>query len=404
MTNTTNAVEKYECCDEFIERRRSDDYEYAAGSYDELMHEVMAMEENSTWIPGVITNKITVHDTPLPLAVPEMAEQLGMPEDILGETADNTGTHVFVNYGGKNYCVRRCGMTSLYDAAKLNGSALGRMEPWRLADTLNNGLAVARGSTLMLERYGKAAAFHSDSAGGYMIMPISELLQITDETLRNRFGNTIFISGYNSHEYTSCMWYLTGAKQRIMDQYVTVVARNGGSHHKLDFTPAIRFSASDTAASSAMLVPYFMLSKRVGFRLCDGVAVRHERKTRGQEGIEAFREKANEVWAKMDETTEALEALCKHQIYNWENCIISICKKLGISKKYGEYARADAERYAQNEPCVSANDIYLSMVQMLDYAVQLNASSTTMTLLEEAIAKIVRIDWDEHDVGGTVAW
>ncbi len=53
---------------------------------------------------------------------------------------------------------------------------------------------------------------------------------------------------------------------------------------------------------------------------------------------------------------------------------------------------------------ISAHDLYLAMTEVLSEAERCDASQKVVTKLEEALAKIVRTDFSEDDVSGTVAW
>ena len=53
---------------------------------------------------------------------------------------------------------------------------------------------------------------------------------------------------------------------------------------------------------------------------------------------------------------------------------------------------------------MTAHDLYLCMTEVIAEAENCNASETVLRNLEEAIARIPRMDWAEHDVGGIVSW
>ena len=50
------------------------------------------------------------------------------------------------------------------------------------------------------------------------------------------------------------------------------------------------------------------------------------------------------------------------------------------------------------------HDIYLSMTECVGLAKQAGASASTLVNIEEAIAKVMSLDWKSFDVGGVVAW
>lgn len=277
------------------------------------------------------------------------------------------------------------------------------MTPYLFAETINNGLTVAKGSTLMLMRYGKASALHSNADGGYQVMPISELLKITIDMIQRRFGTGDFIQGYNSHGYTSAVWELPDAQQKILSLYEKALS-GIGSRYPINFMPAIRFASSDTAASCASLEPVFYLSKTNCFvRFVDGVRVKHTK--RGKDSaMTAFEDQADDLFARFEESADVISKLAGITIYNGCNCVVSLCKKLGIAKKYGESARQEMEHLTAGGSAVTAHDLYLCMTEVIAEAENCNATQTVLQNLQEALAKVPRADWTEHDVGGVVSW
>ena len=53
---------------------------------------------------------------------------------------------------------------------------------------------------------------------------------------------------------------------------------------------------------------------------------------------------------------------------------------------------------------VTAHDLYICMSEAVAEAERCNASPKVIRDMEEALAKIPRVDWAEHDRGGIVAW
>ena len=360
------------------------------------------MEDNSVWIADIRSAGMELEAMDGPLFAKDASERYHLNYELALDTADS-GTKLILDTGGRYELLRETARPSLCETAKLFGSALGRMSPYLFAETINNGLTVAKGSTLMLMRYGKASALHSNADGGYQVMPISELLQITVDMIQRRFGTGDFIQGYNSHGFTTAIWELPDAQQKILEIYKKALA-GIGSRYTVNFMPAIRFASSDTAASCATLEPVFSVPKTNAYiRFADGVRIKHTK--RGKESaMEEFKEQADAMFSKFEESAETISKLANITIYNGCNCVVSICKKLQIAKKYGESARIEMEHLTAGGSCVTAHDLYLCMTEVIAEAENCNASETVLRNLEEAIARIPRMDWAEHDVGGIVSW
>ncbi len=388
--------------------KRLDGYEaiFNRGEEDALIAEVKEMEENSEWVPDIKSAGMELEAIDGPLFAKDACDKFHLNYELALDTVD-LGTSLVINTGYEYQLLRDTAKPSLCETAKLYGSALGRMKPFLFAETINNGLQVARGSTLMLMRYGKASALHSNADGGYEVMPISELLDITTDMINRRFGTGDFIQGYNNHGYTMALWELPDAQEQILKIYQK--ALNGvRSLYPVNFMPAIRFASSDTAASCATLEPLFYVPKtNAAVRFSDGVKIRHTKRGAKVSAMEEFRAQAEDMFARFEESAEMISKLANIPIYNGCNAVVSICKKLGIAKKYGETARVEMEHLMAGlkpgEP-ISAHDLYLCMTEVLAEAENCDASTSVMRNLEECIAKVPKADWSEHDVGGVVSW
>ena len=381
----------------------SDSYFFSTDKQSELLREVEQMEANSRWIKDVTTNEIRLTAIDGPIYASEAISKYGLPA---GETLDTASfgsklvLHDYTNpFAEQHYLVRQIAVPSICREAKLEGSALGKMDRGTFATVINHALKVASGHTLMLERYGQIAALLSEQ---YEIMPISELLDISIEALQARFGELDFKSGTNEHEFTTATWELPDAQNDILTKYQNVLSNNAVSRCMPEnFMPAVKFCSSDSGGSSAMLIPVFRLHSGTYYPLVKGVEIKHKKSSHG---ISKFRAEANEIYAKFEDSLKKVEKLAKIEVWHPQNAVISICNKYNIPKKYGTYALELVEKFAVGLPCLSAHDIYLCICEIVGYAQKHGVSSSYLFNLEENVARVVNCDWSEHDVSGTVAW
>lgn len=391
--------------------RWADDYEISTENREELANEVAIMEAASQWIPGIQSKDITLTPIPSPIEAPEMASKLNLDPEKTHENV-NDGTKLVLDFGTNQYWnIAPAARTTLCETAKLNGSSLGRMHQIQLAQNLNNSLDVARGTTLLLVRHDKVMALHSDAAGGYCIMPISKLLDIAEQSLARNFGPTDFKKAYHSNTYTSAIWELPDAQNDILDAYQNALQNAVSNLHVVNFMPAVQFSSSDTQRSSAFLTPLFRMSTGTYFRFGKGVAVKHEKSSRSGQlyGLELFEAESQHLFARFYENMEVLKTMAETEIHHPENCFIGICNELNrsgtvISRKYADAAREEVANFAISCPVMSMHDIYLSMSEIVSAAEQAGATKTTVYNIEDAIARVLTMDWTSFDVGGTVAW
>ena len=384
--------------------RSFDSYAYEASSYGDLLREVEEMEDHSEWISGVRSNLLSVEALEGPVFALQTADRYGLDTELAIETSEE-GTKLLLKYESSAYPVRDTAWPGLCETAKLYGAALGRMPVYLEAETLSNGLSVARGKSLLLMRYGKVSALHSDAEGGYSIMPVSSLLRISEEILGERFGKLSFAQGSNSHGCSSCTWELPDMQDRLTEAYQTAVKNAVSRNFTANIMPAVRFSSSDTANASAALTPMFCESgSTTYFRFADGAKVKHTKRGCENPGTERFREEAGKIYAAFDSSMETVRKLAERPVFHGENAVILLCRKLQIPKKYGEAARQKAAGYASGGRAISALDLYLCMTEVLPEAEAADAGLKVLTNLEEAVAKVLKTDWKEVDVGGTAAW
>lgn len=383
-------------------REELDAYCVVAHSLDELTAEIAKMEDHSRWIPGISTPSIKANPIASPVEAKIVADTTGLDYDLVTDTTTNlylTGIQ-----GDKPRLLRDCGLGTLYSRACLFGSALGRMDPESLAEVLNKALAVSKGSTLVLERYGKVAATHSDE--GYCVMPISELLGITERVLKTRFGKPIFVEGYNSHSFTRASFILPDVQKKLCAQYAEAAKKSHLAMELMEnWIPSVRLMSSDTADCSAILLPVFQTRTGAFIRLQSAKKVRHSRNKSGNEGLVKFEDEAASLYGLFEASAEAVKALNDIAIYNASNVVVGLCNKFRIPKKYGDKARETVEQFAVSTPVLTAFDVYLAMSEAVAAASAEQKSITAVDISDQlATTMAPGFDWKALDVGGVVAW
>lgn len=397
-----------------MEMRKRDSWDefFPRGAESALLRSVVEMEQNSQWIPGLTAKDIRLEPIEPPMFVEDQIKlnHLGGLEDLVDETA-NLGSGLLIYIGSyatgrTRELVRDTAMSGIGRVAKLSGSALGRMDGALYSATMNNAFSVARGSALALIRYDKLSGLHSGSDGGYMVMPISKLLDISADTITKRFGEAVLVEGYNSHGFTRAMWELPDAQSRLVEMYQQALNASGNqSQYALSFMPGVDFYSSDTAASCASLDPVFFKGG-IPIRFVEGVHIKHLRRgdARDKEGVDLFAEGAQDIFAKFEDATKVISELATKKIYNPGNCCIRLCNRYRIAPKYGQAAWEEVERIAAGELFITAHDLYLAMSEVLAEAERCDASQSVVTNLEESLMKIIHTDFSKDDISGTVAW
>ena len=394
--------------------RYADDFEVDTRDLDELTAEVQEMEKHSTWIPGIKTKGLRTLPILSPLEAEETASKYALDPVLTHENvAEGTlGTRLILceneEYGESRYWnISGISRDSLYSAAKLGGSALGRMDQAALSMVLNEGLKVAQGESLLLVRHGKVMSIHSDAA--YAVMPLSALLSTTVAALKKRFGTVEFSGGTTSNFLTSATFELPDAQSALIQKYQdALLSSPTRAQYAVNMMPAVVFSTSDTADSAARVQPVYRLSSGVYYSLGNAVAVKHQ-KVGERYGVELFEEKLDDLWALFNETAQKVAEMASCELYHPENACVgffnAIDKAGVIRKRYADAARSEIANFAIMDPVMNAHDVYLFMVEnVIGEAKRSGESQATLLKMQDVLARVLNINWKEYDVGGTVAW
>lgn len=85
------------------------------------------------------------------------------------------------------------------------------------------------------------------------------------------------------------------------------------------------------------------------------------------------------------------------------NAYIAMTKKVGIAQKYAKDGYDDLESYCGGAPC-TAHDVYLSLTRCFAAAAVNGASSSVRVTLEDAVARVLTLHWEDYDLPGVVSW
>ena len=362
---------------------------------------VNALHENSTWSAGVTTSGLRTESVDGPIEAANMAEKCRVPFEVAHDTAENT--KLMLRLGSTYHCLRNTAIPTLYSAAKISGSALGRLSPFNLSSVLNTCFNVANGSSLLLHRGSKVSAVMSDRNGGYKIMPQPELLNITLEGLTKTLGAPQFIDGSIDHRITRCMFELPLAQEQLNEAYNKSIAF---SERHIDLMPAVRFLTSDTCNAAAILLPMFRkMDSNIYYPINQGLKVDHVRAmgANTKDGVDKFAEVALQVHAKFNETAETIGAMAQTNITNPLNAYIAMCRKVGLSQCYAKKGYEDLERFCFGRPC-TMHDIYLSMTVSINAAYEAGLRGSRLLAIEDMVAKVLTLKWEDYDLPGNVSW
>lgn len=400
-----------------MEKMWKDAFSASYEAYDELLQAQKEMEQDGRWIPSVTTKTMALS----PVTQMEMAivknkldndplvlnhNSRELSEEVLADTSFGSG--LLLNLGGNVVSIRDTAMNGLHNAAKLSGSAFGRMEKTIEAEVLQHGLDVAQGSSTILLRCGKVSGIHSSK---YVVMPISELLTATETMLKKQFGGIRFTAGNITHAITTARWALVDAQPKLMQKYQDALSISGIAINP-DWMPVVDFSTSDTASSAAVAVPGFLDTKNGDtFRFSKGIEVRHERThdKSGKEGVELYEYKVSALYSMWEESAQKIKEMASFPFRHPENALVEIANKIGMPKKYASQCLNTLEAIAINAPVITMHEIYLCLAMAPRYAKNSTTPPSPATLvgLEEMVARILTIptkEWPTFDMAGHSGW
>lgn len=323
------------------------------------------------------------------------AKAYEIPENIVHDTANHTGLMLKVN---EEYIpVRTSAMKSMLETAKINGNALKKMSVSNLATVLNYCLEVAKGSTLLLKRAGKASAVLSADAKGYGILPMEELFDVTKEEIKRKFsGECRFSNGEVSHEYMRTLFEVPKCDEKAFKEYK-------------DFTPSVYdldnlrmgivLKSSDVGIAAATLEPVFIMNNR-HWRIGSSEKLHHK----PGNSMEDFREIASMMFAKLDKTIETFKELAKISIQHPHNAFLLACKKAKIPKKLAAEALEEFSMMVAEDEVTTAHDVYLGISEVLFYAAREGMKGKDVSLIEDNVCKVLSFDWKNLDLPGNHTW
>lgn len=374
--------------------RFCDAYEFLSSDYDGFRNEVTEFCKDSEWDDSIVSAKIKIHgfDT---IEACALASDEGIDECVVFDTGEHSG--LYLKYSDKTYMVRDTAVKSLMETAKISGSALNKLSPSDLAKVLNLCLKTAKGNSLFLVRGRKLCACLSDI---YEIMPVTELLEITEQQLTARFGNLRFVNGYNNYSITTALWELPDVQDELLDKYDDAVKSHKRSLYGHNFMPAVRFMTSDIGLCAATIIPEFRLKNGAYFRVNNGSKIEHKKRPNNS-AMENFEAAAAGIFAKYCDLEKTMAAMANCSVNYPLNALVGMCKKAGIPKKYASEAYEELERFCAGGRSCYMDDIYLSIASCMAAA---NIPESKKIALEDSAAKILGYKWKDFDVAGVVAW
>lgn len=390
------------------EKKVMDNYVEAFGSMEALIQSADEQMKSDVWQKSPINEIFTSPikgTTDLADAIPTGTPEANLPAFIgeseivltysVGDTVEaeaSTGlSYDPIPTYGKGL-LRPQALSDVFARAKISGEGLRVISTEELTDVLNTILPKWSKEALLLIRYGKITALHSAAAGGYVILPIPELLRAFQDKMQENFPGYVFEEGCETHSFTALRVSLPRQKSGLMETYNKALLAAGKP--ACEMCPSVLFYTSDTADSAATVAATLKYSRRQDFSVRIGAPLRTDH--RGASTVDQFKESIDGLFAQFADGTERLIEMLGQKIFYPKNCMYAIAKEVSLSKKYVQMA-VDEYVALNGDDESTAHDLYYTLGEAICYAKNAGESQGKLLDMEEALARSLFLSWKSFD-------
>jgi len=375
-----------------------DDFCVHHNSMAKTLRYIKEMEENDRWVT-VPSRSIEFSALPTDLTkVDEMLAAFFFSEDdrdIVVDTMKNVGLVAMID--GAFYCIRDCALKTIFERAKINGTALSRLTRESLAEVLNRCMLVSRGDALVYLSHGKISAMHGGDSSDYCVLPISELYETLEAELSSRFPDNYFGSGYSDHCFSTAIWSFPEQTEALLGAYDKELFVHGLSGSTL--IPGIRFTTSNTAMSGANIYPYITdTTRRAAIRLGSAVKVPHKYSAE----ISTFQKEVEMLYPKFVNTAKVLNKLLNVNLFYPLNAMAEVMKNIKIPKKIA-FETLEAFQVRHGDGPSTAHEAFWGISEAIFFMRADGASESKIAETEDKIARALHLNWTDYDIGGVMA-
>lgn len=332
------------------------------------------------------------------VATPEVDPLPGYTLDDLQAILTDTMANTQLMLKSKDLVVpiRNCAVKTLLERAKISGPALNRVEKPVLARILNHCLRIANGEALLRISDGKLSAVHGGDSSDYAVLEMPELFSRTVRYLNNHFSGCSFAGGFYDHSSATAVWEISD--EALVQSYQDALDQHEIAHGTLK--PAVRLSTSDVGISGANLYPTLYIGGREAtIALGSPLKLEH----RGEKTMKDFERLLDMLYSQYQFAIGNLARLLNIEISNPVNCMLGVCKHIGVGKKLAYEATEQFKAQNGNEPC-TAHEIYYGMSEIAFMVTCRGASGTKIVQTEETVARALAVRWQEYDIPGDFKW
>ncbi len=359
-------------------------------------------EQSYTWVEFDTTDCEYVPLEDNPICIPIIRDDLQISEDVSDETISDqmADTKLALKYpsGDKMKCYpvgptayrgaleRVRGTCSALTSLKETRSG-NEVSPTDKASICNILTKYTKGKSLLLVGDELVLA---DLSSDYVRLPFSELLDITEKELSDKFEYVRYVQGNISHESSSAEFLFQDDEtdSNLMDAFSKI------GIDTTDYIAHIKVLTSDVGLSGANIYP-FIKSEKNGNQISIGTPIKLEHI--GNADMEKFKTNLLSCFASFMEFSEHLDRMDSIKITNPADTLYNIGHKVGLPEKLIKEAY---EEFDQEYPfsCKGTN-IYIKLFDILDsYMAEEEISDIRQMQLNENITRICFFSLSRFDM------
>lgn len=195
-----------------------------------------------------------------------------------------------------------------------------------------------------------------------------------------------FSSGEASIDYFSCKWIINN--DELVSEY-----KKSFDGRDWNVKPILSVTTSNTGFSAVNITPKFQNS-HCEFIIGKPLSVAHK----GEGSVENVSEKLENIYAIFQKSIADLNKLKDIIIAYPINTFKNVAKAIGLQKKYALLALQDFESFIDDEPIITAHDIYMGLTEAIYYGSKDTRNKRSNDDMQEIVARAITVDWSKYDL------
>lgn len=258
-----------------------------------------------------------------------------------------------------------------------------------MVELINESFKLEGGPALVRIADRKVSAIHSSGKGAYVVFPVDELLDKTQEYFFREFPNAEFCGGEFTHETISWNYSLAEYSEDICKGLEGTILEG--------YEPYVRFQTSDIGIQSVTLTP-MLKSDYIARPMNASLKIDH----RGNNSMENFTEALRMIYARFKEGIERFRELEEIIVTHPYECMLNIMRKACIKKELGVKVAKEFREFNGDEPC-SALEIYTAICDVL-LVLSRTAKGDVLRYFreEDCVSRCLALDFRKYDTAESV--